>query len=217
MEKTDFKLKYFDFLNSNQISKLKDFSRILTEWNQKINLVSHGDIEWLFERHLLPSLSIAKICKFSPGTKILDVGTGGGLPGIPLAICFPEVDFILIDSIRKKINVVHLMAQELKLKNVQTLQIRVENLEEQFDFVIGRAVTALPQFILWVKNKIRPGFKSPLSNGILYLKGGDFTQEIEVLGISPTRTYFLSELFDNEFCQEKCLIYFERNSLPVDS
>lgn len=218
MEEKNLILKYFDFLKPEQYLQLEEFLVVLKEWNQKINLVSRVDIEHLFERHLLPSLSIAKICQFAPGSKILDVGTGGGFPGIPLAICFPEVKFCLIDSIGKKINVVRSIAQALELKNVEAIQIRAEDLNDQFDFIIGRAVTALPRFISWVENKIRPGSKSTLPNGILYLKGGDFAEELAALGIPPTSIYQLSDLFNNEHCQEKCLIYFDQKSLKsIDS
>lgn len=213
MQKKDIILKYFNFLNPEQYLQLEQFLDALKEWNQKINLVSRVDIEYLFERHLLPSLSIAKICQFAHGSKILDVGTGGGFPGIPLAICFPESNFYLIDSIGKKINVVQSIAQTLKLKNVQATQIRVEDLNDQFDFVIGRAVTALPRFTGWVKHKIRLGSKSTLPNGILYLKGGDVSEELATLGILPTAIYQLCDLFNNEYCQEKCLIYFDQKSL----
>lgn len=205
--------KYFDFLNTEQLLQLEQFIEALKEWNQKINVVSRADIEHLLERHLFPSLSIASICRFAPGSKILDVGTGGGFPGIPLAICFPEVNFYLIDSIGKKIKVVQSIAETLGLKNVKAMQIRVEDLNEQFDFVTGRAVTALPRFISWVKNKIRLGSKSTLSNGILYLKGGDISEELATLGMEPTAIYQLSDLFNNEYCQDKCLIYFDKNSL----
>ncbi len=205
--------QYFDFLDADQFLKLKEFSKVLKEWNQKINLISRADIDRLFEHHLLPSLAIAKICKFAAGSKILDVGTGGGFPGIPLAICFPQADFLLIDSIGKKINVVKSIAEDLKLENVRTMQIRAEELQDQFDFILGRAVTALPRFIDWVKSKIRSGSKSSLPNGILYLKGGDFSQELEMLKIVPSNIYRLSSLFDDKYCQDKCLIYFDKNSL----
>lgn len=205
--------KYFDFLDSKQVVKLEQFIKILRDWNEKINLVSRSDVNYLVERHLLPSLAIAKVCKFASGSKILDVGTGGGFPGIPLAICFPQAQFLLIDSIGKKITVVNSIIQGLELKNVHAVQIRAEDLKEKFDFVVGRAVTALPKFIGWVKDKVRSGNKSSLSNGVLYLKGGDYSEEIEALGIFPTAVYGLSDLFNGEYCQDKCLIYFDQKSL----
>lgn len=205
--------KYFDFIDSKQRLDLEQFLKILTEWNEKINLVSRADANYLLERHLLPSLALAKVCKFASGSKILDVGTGGGFPGIPLAICFPQSQFLLIDSISKKINVVNAIIQALELKNVRAIQIRAEDLKEKFDFVVGRAVTALPKFISWVKDKVRSGSKSSLRNGVLYLKGGDFSEEIQTLGILPTAVYTLSDLFDGEYCQDKCLIYFDQDSL----
>lgn len=213
MEEQDIIHKYFDFLNTEQVLQLEQFVKELKDWNQKINLVSRQDIDHLFERHLLPSLSIAKICEFAPNAKVLDVGTGGGFPGLPLAICFPEVQFYLIDSIGKKIKVVQSIAQSLHLKNVKASQIRAEDINDEFDFIIGRAVTALPRFVGWIKNKIRPGSQSNLANGVLYLKGGDITEELIELGVTPTSIYRLSDQFNNEFCHDKCLIYFDRNCL----
>lgn len=205
--------KYFDFLDTGMRLQLTRFLNCLADWNQKINLVSRSDTDHLVEHHLLPSLSIAISCKFHPNSKILDVGTGGGFPGIPLAICFPKSKFLLIDSIGKKTHAVQSIVETLGLKNVQVMQIRVEELTEKFDFVIGRAVTALPKFIGWVRHKVRSGSQSTLPNGVLYLKGGDFTQEIKDLGIQPTACYPLSPLFHNEYCQDKCLIYFDYKSL----
>lgn len=213
MEEASLISKYFDFLNDGQRIKLEEFLGCLKMWNQKINLVSRTDVEHLIEHHLLPSLAIAKICSFAPGSKILDVGTGGGFPGIPLAICFPQVNFLLVDSVGKKINAVNDIIETLELKNVRAIQIRAEELKEKFDFVVGRAVTALPKFIGWVQDKVRPGIKSTLPNGILYLKGGDFTEEVHTLGISPTAVYLLSDIFHGEYCQDKCLIYFDQNSM----
>lgn len=213
MEELKIIEKYFDFLDDEMRLKLKEFLNCLAEWNQKINLVSRSDMDHLVEHHLIPSLSISKICKFSSASTVLDVGTGGGFPGIPLAICFPETNFLLIDSIRKKTHAVAAMAQTLRLKNVKVMQVRVEDLDEKFDFVVGRAVTALPKFINWVKTKIRAGSQSSLPNGILYLKGGDFEEEVKELGIEPTKVYPLGLLFNNEYCQDKCLIYFDYKSL----
>lgn len=205
--------KHFSFLSGEQYLKLQQFLAYIKEWNQKLNLVSRTDIDCLFERHLVPSLSIAKICEFSSGSKILDVGTGGGFPGIPLAICFPKSNFLLIDSIGKKINAVQSIAQALDLKNVSVMHVRAEDLNEKFDFIIGRAVASLPKFVGWVKNKIRSGNQSTLANGILYLKGGDCSEEIKELRCPPTTIYPLGELFEGEFCQDKCVIYFDKKCL----
>lgn len=205
--------QYFPFLEKKQLIKLERFMELSLEWNQKINLISRKDTEYIVEKHLLPSLSMAKICTFSNNSKVLDVGTGGGFPGIPLAICFPEVNFLLVDSIAKKVNVVESIAKELNLQNVRTRQIRAEELTEQFDFVIGRAVTALPKFVGWIKRRIRHGKKSSLPNGILYLKGGDISEEIKELGIKPTTVFDLSEYFDGKYCQDKCVIYFDKKVL----
>lgn len=205
--------RYFNFLSKEQVKALELFLEYLVDWNKKVNLVSRNDIDNLVERHLLPSLAIARICKFSAGAEVLDVGTGGGFPGIPLAICFPEASFLLIDSIGKKVQVVQAIVQSLGLKNVRAMQIRVEDLNEKFDFVVGRAVTALPKFIGWVKPKIRQGSGSELANGVLYLKGGDFSEEIKELGIVPTATYPLEPLFDGAYGQDKCVIYFQKEAL----
>lgn len=209
--------RYFEFLDKRQRLQLESFLKLLIEWNHKINLVSRADIGQLVEHHLLPSLAIAKCCQFAPGAKILDVGTGGGFPGIPLAIVFPESQFLLIDSIGKKIKAVEAIAKALELKNVRTQQIRVELLKESFDFITGRAVTQLVTFIHWVKDKVRSGAQSSLPNGILYLKGGDISEEIQELGVKPTKVFPLELFFDNQFCQDKCLIYFDKKSLSTIS
>lgn len=191
-------------LDENTLSLLQSFKNTIADLNKVINLISRKDIDHLEERHMLPSLLLAKFCQFANGSTILDVGTGGGFPGIPLAIIFPNCHFTLVDSIGKKINAVQSIATQLGLKNVHCKQLRVEDYHEKFDFVIGRAVTALPQFLLWTAKNIKPGQKSSLPNGLLYLKGGDFQEELKQLKTKP------DQIFDiNEFCPDKCIVYFK--------
>ena len=174
-------------------------------WNNKINVISRKDISELNIRHVLHSLSIAKIIKFIPETKILDVGTGGGFPGIPLAIMFPEVSFHLTDSIGKKIKVVKAISNELGLKNVVAEQIRSENVNQQYDFVISRAVTNMTDFIKIVDGKVSSKSKNSLDNGILYLKGGDLTNELKQL--KNVKTFNISSYFNDIFFESKKIVY----------
>ncbi|MDD3771129.1 MAG: 16S rRNA (guanine(527)-N(7))-methyltransferase RsmG [Weeksellaceae bacterium] len=185
-----------------QFSKLKD---LYEDWNEKINVISRKDTEELYIRHVLHSLGIAKVMMFSSGSKVLDVGTGGGFPGIPLAILFPEVEFHLVDSIQKKILVVSEIANALNLKNVKAETQRVEKLKSQYDFIVSRAVTQMPKFVNWVRNKIKKEHKNPLPNGILYLKGGDLTDELKDF---PTAIeYPLSNYFSESFFETKKVVY----------
>lgn len=198
-------LKYFPNLTENQQHQFGLLAELYSDWNAKINVVSRKDIESLYERHVLHSLGIAKVTSFVPGTKIMDVGTGGGFPGIPLAILFPEVDFYLIDVIGKKIKVVQEVASALGLKNVIAEQKRAEMVKTQFDFVVSRAVTNMPDFVNWVKHKIKKKDSNAFSNGILYLKGGDLTQELELF---PQAVEFsLSDYFEEEFFETKKVVY----------
>ena len=199
-------LKYFPGLNSRQIELLEQLQPLYAEWNAQINVISRKDFSEFYERHVLHSLGIAKFIKFVDGTKILDVGTGGGFPGIPLAILFPKVQFHLVDSIGKKIKVVNEVANSLGLKNVTAEQIRAEQLKEKYDFVVSRAVTRLPEFVQWVRKNISHKQKNALPNGILYLKGGDLTEEIN----SFKKNIFvqnLSEYFDEEFFETKKIVH----------
>ncbi|MDX9883577.1 MAG: 16S rRNA (guanine(527)-N(7))-methyltransferase RsmG [Prolixibacteraceae bacterium] len=198
--------KYFPRLNKLQFEQLGMLRNLYEEWNTRINVVSRKDIEQLYERHVLHSMAIARFIQFVPGTRIMDVGTGGGFPGIPLAILFPKSDFYLIDSIAKKIKVVNEIALALGLKNIKAEQIRAEQVARQFDFVVSRAVTAFPAFVDLVKGKIRTENRNPLANGILYLKGGDFDEEIKIFG-DKAMVYRLDELFDEEFFETKKLIH----------
>ena len=198
--------KYFPHLSSQQIERFNRLGDLYAEWNEKINLISRKDIEQLYERHILHSLAIAKVISFKDQTAVLDVGTGGGFPGIPLAILFPEVKFHLIDSIGKKILVVKDIAEKLELKNVKAEKIRAEQVPDQYDFVISRAVTRLKPFYEWVRDKFLKGGFNELDNGILYLKGGDLDEELKELNKKAT-VYNLSEYFEEEFFETKKVVH----------
>ncbi|MGE5394569.1 MAG: 16S rRNA (guanine(527)-N(7))-methyltransferase RsmG [Candidatus Saccharibacteria bacterium] len=198
--------KYFTGLTDQQLERFGRLGPLYEEWNSKINVISRKDIEQLYERHILHSLAIAKIIQFKPGTTILDVGTGGGFPGIPLAILFPEVSFMLIDSIAKKIKVVNEVASALGLENVQAEHHRVEELNRRFDFVVSRAVTAFPRFVDMASTKVARTSHNDLANGILYLKGGDFDDEVSPFG-QQVKVYNLKDYFEEEFFETKRLIH----------
>lgn len=198
--------KYFTDLSGQQMDQLGRLASLYEEWNAKINVISRKDIDRIYERHVLHSLAIAKIIRFKPGTTVLDVGTGGGFPGIPLAIFFPETSFMLIDAIGKKIKVVNEVASVLNLANVKAEHLRVEDLKQQFDFVVSRAVTAFPQFVAMVRNKVSGKNQNDLPNGILYLKGGDFDDEIKPFGKSA-QIFELKDFFQEEFFETKKLIH----------
>lgn len=198
--------KYFADLTDQQLNQFGRLGALYSEWNSKINVISRKDIEQLYERHVLHSLAIAKIIQFNPGTTILDVGTGGGFPGIPLSILFPESSFMLIDAIGKKIKVVNEVANALQLQNVKAEHIRVEDVKQKFDFVVSRAVTAFPQFINMVKTKVSDKSNNSLANGILYLKGGDFEEEINPFR-KQINIYELHDIFHEDFFETKRLIH----------
>lgn len=198
--------KYFTDLTSQQIDQFSRLSSLYEEWNTKINVISRKDIEQLYERHVLHSLAIARIIRFKPGNTILDVGTGGGFPGIPLAIFFPETNFVLIDSIGKKIRVVNEVATALNLRNVIAEHTRVEDVAQKFDFVVSRAVTSFPRFVSMVKTKVASHNNNDLPNGILYLKGGDFEEEITPFR-KQIQVYDLHDFFQEEFFETKKLIH----------
>lgn len=198
-------LKYFPDLTDVQIGQFQKLDFLYHDWNEKINVISRKDIDALYTKHILHSLGIAKIMKFEPGATVLDVGTGGGFPGIPLAILFPETRFYLIDVIAKKIKVVQGVVDALELKNVKAEQKRAELVKGDFDFIVSRAVTNMPDFVSWIKDKIKKQHKHTLKNGILYLKGGDLTEELATF---PKATlYDLSTVFEDEFFETKKVVH----------
>jgi len=194
--------KYFKDLTEEQHEKFSRLKELYTTWNNQINVISRKDIDSLYEHHVLHSLAIAKVIKFNPDSKIMDVGTGGGFPGIPLAILFPHCEFYLIDSIGKKIKVVNEIAAALQLKNVKAEQIRVQQVKDKFDFIVSRAVTAFPKFVNMVRKNSSQRDKNILANGILYLKGGEFEEEIagysNKINIYPCASYFSEEFFETK-------------------
>ncbi len=198
-------LKQFPKLTENQILQFQKLEALYQDWNAKINLISRKDIDELYTKHVLHSLAIAKIQPFEPGTYILDVGTGGGFPGIPLAILFPETRFYLIDIILKKIKVVQAVAEALQLKNVKAEQQRAENVKGDYDFIVSRAVTNMPDFVSWIKDKIKKQNKHTLSNGILYLKGGDLTEELK--DFPKATEYNIADFFSDEFFETKKVVH----------
>ena len=198
-------LHYFPELTTIQKNQLYKLQELYQDWNSKINVISRKDIDELYTKHVLHSLSIAKIQPFEPGTYILDVGTGGGFPGIPLAILFPDTRFYLIDVILKKINVVKAVAESLELKNVKAEQIRAENVKGDYDFIVSRAVTNMPDFVSWIKDKIKKENKHQLKNGILYLKGGDLTEELH--DFPKASQYNISEFFEDNFFETKKVVH----------
>ena len=196
--------KYFPDLTEKQIEQFTDLQQLYQHWNAQINVISRKNMDTLYTNHILHSLAIAKVIQFEKGTKILDIGTGGGFPGIPLAILFPEVDFLLVDSIGKKIKVVNEVSNAIGLTNVIALHERAENIKDTFDFVVSRAVTNMTDFKKWVKGKFNNTHNNTLNNGILYLKGGDLSEELR--GISHSK-YEIADLFEEEFFETKKVIY----------
>lgn len=197
--------KYFPYLTELQKEQFAKLDFLYHDWNAKINVISRKDIDELYTKHILHSLGIAKVIKFEPGTFVLDVGTGGGFPGIPLAILFPETRFYLIDVIAKKIKVVQAVAEALELKNVKAEQLRAELVKGDFDFIVSRAVTNMPDFVSWIKDKIKKKSKHELRNGILYLKGGDLTEELK--DFPKATEYNLADFFEDEFFETKKVVH----------
>lgn len=199
---------YFPNLSAKQKQQFEMLGQLYPHWNAQINVISRKDIDSLYLRHVLHSLGIAKTLSFTAGTRVLDVGTGGGFPGIPLAILFPEVQFHLVDSIGKKIKVVREIATEIGLENVEAYHIRAEQLDEKYDFVVSRAVTRLVEFYPWIQNKFLKKDKNALPNGILYLKGGDLTVELKESKLKA-EIYPLSDYFKEDFFETKYVVYVQ--------
>ncbi|MDB5274377.1 MAG: gidB [Chitinophagaceae bacterium] len=203
---------YFPGLSERQLSQFAQLDALYKNWNEQINVISRKDIDLLYERHILHSLGIAKVMSFKPGSKIMDIGTGGGFPGIPLAILFPESTFLLIDSIGKKIKVVQEVADAIGLTNLTAVHGRAEEVDEKFHFIVSRAVTRLKPFYDWTKNKYSAEQFNDLKNGILYLKGGDLDEEIAELN-KPVQLFNLSDFFTEEFFETKKVLYVPVNNV----
>ncbi|MBN9313180.1 MAG: 16S rRNA (guanine(527)-N(7))-methyltransferase RsmG [Chryseobacterium sp. 39-10] len=201
--------EYFPDLTDEQKRQFAQLETLYADWNEKINVISRKDMDALYEKHVLHSLGIAKVITFSPGTKVLDIGTGGGFPGIPLAILFPEVHFTLVDSIGKKITVVKAVAEALGLKNVTAIHGRAEQVKEKFHFVVSRAVTQMPIFLRWLKGKFEKDQFNPKHNGVLYLKGGDLAEELAGLKVE---IFNLKNYFSNEFFDTKKVVYLSKGN-----
>ena len=201
--------KYFPNLSEEQKSQFQQLENLYNDWNEKINVISRKDIDEFYERHVLHSLGIAKIMDFADGTKVLDIGTGGGFPGIPLAILFPNTEFTLVDSIGKKITVVKGVAESLGLKNVKAYHERAEKIKDKFHFVVSRAVTQMPVFLLWLKGKFEKEQFNPKHNGVLYLKGGDLGEELA--GIK-CEIFNLQNHFEEEFFDTKKVVYLSKGN-----
>ena len=198
--------KYFPSLSEHQKEQFRALYDLYADWNAKINVVSRKDFEQLYLRHVLHSLAIAKVCQFEAGAKVLDVGCGGGFPSVPLAIMFPDAQFISADSIGKKITVVKGVCEGAGITNIDARHTRVEQIPEKFDYVISRAVTEMPQFVKWIWSKIERGQRGTLPNGILYLKGGDLTEELSATRMKWTE-YQIADFFEEEFFETKKVVY----------
>lgn len=202
-------LKYFPDLTETQIEQFTKLESLYHEWNEKINVISRKDMESLYEKHILHSLGIAKVMGFEPGTKVLDIGTGGGFPGIPLAILFPEADFTLIDSIGKKISVVNAVAEGAGLKNVKAIHGRAEKVNDKYHFVVSRAVTQMPEFLRWLRGKFEKEQFNTKHNGVLYLKGGELAEELAGIRCEIVN---LKNHFDEEFFDTKKVVYVSKGN-----
>ena len=204
---SDLILKHFPNLNETQKNQFEQLGELYQYWNQRINVISRKDMENFYLHHVLHSLAVAKIIQFKDFTEIMDAGTGGGFPGIPLAILFPEVSFYLVDSIGKKIKVVNEVASSLGLNNLEAEQLRMEQVDRTFDFIVSRAVTYLPDFMRWTGYKFHQKSFNKLANGILYLKGGDIDKEVAGVKRFKTKIFKLDKYFDNDFFETKKLVH----------
>lgn len=202
-------LKYFPNITSEQKKQFAELEILYKDWNEKINVISRKDTDSLYEKHILHSLGIAKVMEFADNTKVLDIGTGGGFPGIPLAILFPNAQFTLVDSIGKKITVVKGVAESLGLKNVTAHHMRAEQLKEKFHFVVSRAVTQMPVFLTWLRGKFEKEQFNPKHNGVLYLKGGDLAEELAGL---RCEIFQLKNYFEGEFFDTKKVVYLSKGN-----
>ena len=198
--------KYFPTLTKHQKEQFRSLYDLYADWNAKINVVSRKDFDQLYLRHILHSLAIAKVCQFEAGARVLDVGCGGGFPSVPLAIMFPDVKFVSADSIGKKITVVKGVCEGAGITNIDARNVRVEQIPEKFDYVVSRAVTEMPQFVKWIWSKIERGEKGTLPNGILYLKGGDLSEELAATKMKWTE-YNICDFFEEDFFETKKVVY----------
>jgi len=205
----DLILKYFPDLSDHQKTHFQTLIKLYPGWNARINMISRKDIQHLEERHILHSLSIAKLIQFNPGAEVLDLGTGGGFPGIPLAIIYPHTKFTLVDSIAKKIALVNEICRTLALDNVVAIRSRVEDMNTQCDFVVSRAVASLQKINPWINGKIREGQSGTLPNGLLYLKGGDITKELKPFG-NRASLFPVSSWFSEDFFSSKMIVYIKK-------
>lgn len=202
--------KYFPNLTEKQIEQFIKLDELYKEWNEKINVISRKDMDSLYEKHILHSMGIAKVMAFSDRTKVLDIGTGGGFPGIPLAILFPEVHFTLVDSIGKKITVVKEVSEGIGLKNITAIHSRAEDIKGQFHFVVSRAVTQMPVFLRWLRGKFDKEQFNPKHNGVLYLKGGDLAEELAGL---KSEIFNLKDYFEGDFFETKKVVYLSKGNI----
>lgn len=202
--------KYFPEITPEQEAQFERLGTLYAEWNTRINVISRKDMEHLYTRHILHSLAIAKVCRFAPGARILDIGCGGGFPSVPLAIMFPEAQFVAVDSIAKKIRVVEGVIEGAEIKNLRAINCRAEQLTERFDYVVSRAVTEMSRFMPWAWPRLERGEKGTLPNGILYLKGGDLAEELAATHRRWT-LYDISEWFEDEFFETKRVVYTRRD------